>query len=176
VLDAGTGSGAIALSLAMECPTWHVLAAEVSPAAMELARENAEKYDLTQIEWLEADMTRLDFWRILPPLDLVISNPPYVSDTEWDGLPPQIRDFEPQGALVAGPEGLDVIGPLIEGAAMRTKPGGLILIEIGETQGEAVSELARLEGLTDIRVAPDLSGRPRYLIAMQRRGEDQWTS
>ena len=176
VLDAGTGSGAIALSLAMECPTWHVLAAEVSPAAMELARENAERYDLTQIQWLEADITKLDFWRLLPPLDLVISNPPYVSEAEWEGLPPEIREFEPKGALVAGPQGLDIISPLLDGASMRTKPGGLVLMEIGETQGEAVSELARQVGLTDIRVAPDLSGRPRYLIAMQRRGEDPWTS
>ena len=171
VLDAGTGSGAIALSLAMECPLWNVLAAEVSPAALELARENADRIEVGQIEWLEADITRFDFWRHLPPLDLVVSNPPYVTEAEWEDLPREIRDYEPKVALTAGPDGLDCIAPLLEGASMRLKPGGLIVVEIGETQGEAVSELARMNGFVDVRVAPDLAARPRYLIALQKRNE-----
>jgi len=170
-LDAGTGSGAIALSLAVECPQWGILAADISPAALELARENADKYDLGQIQWLEADITRLDFWHHLPPLDLVVSNPPYVTEEEWDELPREICGYEPKGALVAGPRGLDVISALLEGASMRVKPGGLIVVEIGETQGEAVTELARMNGLFDARIAPDLSARPRYLIALQKRSD-----
>ncbi|MFC1529983.1 peptide chain release factor N(5)-glutamine methyltransferase [Gemmatimonadota bacterium] len=171
VLDAGTGSGAIALSLAVECPGWRIVAAEVSQAALELARENADRYDVGQIEWLEADITRLDFWRHLPPLDLVVSNPPYVTEEEWDELPREIRDYEPKVALVAGPRGLDVISALLEGASTRVKPGGLVVIEIGDTQGDEVMELARLNGFVDARVAPDLSARPRYLIALQRRND-----
>lgn len=171
VLDAGTGSGAIALSLAMECPQWGILAADISPAALELARENADRYDVGQIQWLEADITRLDFWRHLPPLDLVASNPPYVTDAEWRDLPREIHDYEPKGALVAGPRGLDVISALLDGASMRVKPGGLIVIEIGETQEEAVTEMARMRGLVDVRVAPDFSARPRYLIALQKRND-----
>lgn len=171
VLDAGTGCGAVALSLAMECPSWSVLASEISPAALDLARENGEKYNLNNVQWIEADITKLDFWRLLPPLDLVVSNPPYVSEQEWNDLPSEIREFEPRGALDGGPDGLKVINPLIDGASMRVKPGGLIVIEIGETQGEAVMERTHLAGLVDVRIAPDLSGRPRYLIALQRRGE-----
>jgi release factor glutamine methyltransferase len=172
VLDAGTGSGAIALSLAMERPTWHILAADASPAALELARENAERYGLAQVEWMEADITNLRFWRSLPPLDMVISNPPYVAEAEWEDLPVEVRGYEPQAALLAGPEGLDVIGPLLEGASFRVKPGGSVVMEIGEQQGEAVQTLARQLGFVDVRVAPDLSARPRYLIAEQRRRSD----
>jgi len=171
VLDAGAGSGAIALSLAVECPGWRIVAAEISPAALELARENADRYDVGQVEWLEADITRLDFWRHLPPLDLVVSNPPYVTEAEWEELPREIREYEPKVALVAGPRGLDVISTILEGASMRLKPGGLIVIEIGDTQGDEVMELARINGFADVRVAPDLSARPRYLIALQRRND-----
>ena len=169
VLDAGTGSGAIALSLAMERPSWAVLAADASAAALDLARENAERYDLARIDWMEADVTNFTFWRLLPPLDLVISNPPYVAENEWDDLPAEVREYEPPRSLLAGADGLDVIRPLLEGASFRTKPGGLIVMEIGETQGEVVSEIARRCGFVDVRVAPDLSARPRYLIAEQRR-------
>jgi release factor glutamine methyltransferase len=169
-LDAGTGCGPIALSLAMECPAWSVLAMDASPAALELAQENADRYDLRNIQWFEADITKLDFWRMMPPLDLLISNPPYVKEEEWDDLDPEIREHEPRAALVAGEDGLDVIAPLLDGASMRIKPGGLLAMEIGESQGEEVMELARSVGLADIRVAPDLSGRPRYLIARQPLG------
>lgn len=170
VLDAGTGCGPIALSLAMECPAWTVLAADASPAALELARENALRYDLQQIQWLEADVTKLEFWRMLPPLDLLISNPPYVTEEEWGQLPTEIRGYEPRGALVAGREGLDVIGPLLDRVSMRLKPGGLVAMEIGERQDDVVTAMARAAMLVDIRVAPDLSGRPRYLIARQELG------
>jgi release factor glutamine methyltransferase len=169
VLDAGTGSGAIALSVAAERPSWSVLAADLSPAALDLARENAARLGLGRVQWLEADITNLVFWRSLPVLDLVIANPPYVATGEWAGLAREITEHEPTGALLAGESGLDVIAPLLEGASMRVKPGGLVVIEIGETQGEAVTGLARANGLSDVRVAPDLSARPRYLIAEQRR-------
>ena len=168
-LDAGAGSGAIALSLAHERPTWTVLGAEVSPAALELARENARRHQLERIQWIEADVTNLGFWRILPPLDLVISNPPYVAESEWNDLPMEIRNHEPQRALLAGPDGLAVVLPLLEGASMRVKPGGLVVVEISETRGGAVVEQANRVGFVDVRIAPDLSARPRYLIAEQRR-------
>ncbi len=172
VLDAGTGSGAIAISLAMECPAWTILAADASPAALELARENAARYDVTSVEWIEADLAGYGIWRHLPPLDLLISNPPYVSEAEWDRLPVEIRDYEPRAALLAGPEGLDLIIPILEGASMRVRPGGTVVMEIGERQGERVIEATRRAGFDDIRIAPDLAGRPRYLIAIQpRRGE-----
>ncbi len=167
VLDAGTGSGAIALSLAVECPAWTVLAVDASPAALELARENAARYDVSAVTWIEADVGGFGFWRHLPPLDLLISNPPYVSIAEWEELPAGIRDFEPAAALLAGPEGMDLIGPILDGASMRVKPGGHIVMEIGETQGEMVRERARRAGLGDLRIAPDLTGRPRYFIATQ---------
>jgi len=167
VLDAGTGSGAIAISLAMECPAWTILAADASPAALELARENAERYDVSGVEWIEADLSNFSVWRFLPPLDLLISNPPYVSEDEWGDLPVEISEHEPRSALLAGPEGLDLILPILDGASMRVKPGGIVVMEIGEKQGERVAEAAREAGFTDIRIAPDLAGRPRYLIATQ---------
>jgi release factor glutamine methyltransferase len=172
VLDAGTGSGAIALALAVERSSWKILAADVSGAALELAQENAERYDAYQVEWMEADITSLGFWRLLPPLDLVISNPPYVAEAEWNELPVEICNHEPPRALLAGPDGLDVIRPLLEGASMRVKPGGLVVVEIGQTQSDKVMQLASLHGFVDVRVAPDLSGHPRYLIAEQRRSSE----
>lgn len=170
VLDACTGGGAVALALAMEAPAWSILAADSSPEAMELARENHERYEMARVQWLEADVTSLGFWRMIPPLNLVVSNPPYVRTPEWDVLPREIREHEPRTALEAGPEGMDVIGPLLEGASMRVKPSGHVLVEIGATQAEQAEEAARSLGFHDVRVAPDLSGRPRYLISRQRAG------
>ncbi|MFO7769474.1 MAG: peptide chain release factor N(5)-glutamine methyltransferase [bacterium] len=170
VLDACTGGGAVALAMAMEAPRWSILAADASPAALELARENHERYEMARVQWLEADVTSFAFWRMIPPLDLVVSNPPYVRTGEWEDLPREIREHEPREALEAGPGGMDVIAPLLEGASMRVKPSGHIIVEIGETQSEPVQETARSLGFQEVRTAPDLSGRPRYLIARQRTG------
>ncbi len=170
VLDACTGSGAVALALAMEAPVWSILAADKSPGALELARENHERYEIARVQWLEADVTSLGFWRMIPPVDLVVSNPPYVRTSEWEGLPREIREHEPRGALDAGPEGMEIIAPLLEGASMRVKPGGHVIVEIGETLGGPAEEAALGLGFQDVRIAPDLSGRPRYLIARQRTG------
>lgn len=170
ILDAGTGSGAIALALAMEAPAATIVAVDISADALEVARDNQRRYPDLRVEWIQADLARPGFWRTLPVVDLVTGNPPYVARNEWEALPDQVRQWEPHLALDGGTEGLDLIAAILQGAAMRLRPGGRVLLEIGEKQAEQAVSLAHAHGFEQVRVAPDLAGRPRYLIAHQRQG------
>lgn len=161
VLDVGTGSGAIAISLALEGPSLEVTGSDVDPRALALARENVRttgaRVTLVHRSWLHG---------VEPAsLDVVVSNPPYVAASEWAHLEQMVRVFEPRVALVAGPSGLE--GPLavIEGARAGLRPGGWLLMEIGETQGERLAAAAAEQGYRDVTVERDLADRPRVLIA-----------
>jgi release factor glutamine methyltransferase len=158
-LDVGTGCGAIAATLAAELPRLKVVAVDICAGALRVAAANARRLGV-------ADRTlfaRADAYSALKSggrFDVVVSNPPYVSDGEWEALPREVRDFEPPGALRAGPDGLSVIRRLVAGAAGHLAPGGCLLCEIGETQGEAVRRLP--SGLLSFEgVAKDLGGRDR---------------
>jgi release factor glutamine methyltransferase len=148
VHDVGTGSGAIALALADERPDLTVSASDVSPDAIEVARANADRLGLG-VKFQVADG--------LPPgdYDLVVANLPYVREDEWDTLDPDVRDYEPRGALVSGADGLDAIRALVG----QAPSGTLLALEHAPDQGAGVREL-----LTDARTEPDLAGRDRVTI------------
>lgn len=161
LVDVGTGSGAIALALKHAFPTAPVYATDLSGAALDLARDNAAGNGL-DVTFLEGDLLEP-----LPPslrgrVEMVVSNPPYLSAAEWEALPDEIRLHEPRPALVAGPEGTEMLARLVAQAYWWLGVGGWLLCEIGETQRTAVLDLC---GAYESEVRPDLTGRPRFLVA-----------
>jgi len=159
-LDVGTGSGAIAVTLAAEVPAARVVATDISPGALRKARENGERHGVAaRVHPVCCDMlSALKCWGRFV---VVVSNPPYVAEGEWPLLPPAVRDHEPPGALLAGRDGLSVLRPLVAGAAGILSPGGELWCEIGASQGEAASSLP-CGSLRLLGVFPDLAGRERY--------------
>lgn len=162
--DVGTGSGAIALALATEGSFERVVATDVEPGALETARANhAAAAPEAAVEFRLGDG--------LAPLagerfDVLVSNPPYIGTVESRSLDVEVRDWEPATALFAGEDGLDVIRRIVAGAHEVLRPGGLLALEIGQGQGEAVSELVRAaSGFGDPRVEKDLAGRDRMVLA-----------
>ena len=159
ILDVGTGSGAIAVALAHSLPGSHVTAVDISPAALEVARRNAERHGvLERMMFVESDLLAVvdgvDF-------DLVVSNPPYVAD--GDVLEPQVFQFEPHSALYAGPTGLEVYERLIPQACKVLKPDGWLILEIGFGQQAPVHAL--LSGWRVVDFVSDLQGIPRVVCA-----------
>lgn len=165
-LDIGVGSGAIAIALLDEGIAGRVIGLDVSEDALELARENARR---ANVENLELRACPPDIWSALAPgeaFDLIISNPPYVTTEEWADLEPAVRDHEPRVALDGGEDGLDLIRTVVSGVAGRLRDGGALFIEIGMSQGSAVLGLLEAEALlSDARIGTDLAGRPRFASA-----------
>jgi release factor glutamine methyltransferase len=166
-LDVGTGTGAIALSLALEGPFRWVVATDRSPDALALARENRGAVDLpsgAEVEFREGSL--FDPLAAGDRFDAIVSNPPYIADAEWEGLQPEVRDWEPRLALTSGAQGLELLEALVAGAPDRLRPGGLLALEIGAGQGRVVEELLRRDGrYQGIRVTKDLSGLDRIVTA-----------
>ncbi|MDD5264961.1 MAG: peptide chain release factor N(5)-glutamine methyltransferase [Candidatus Bipolaricaulis sp.] len=161
-LDLGTGSGVIAVCLARYLPRASVTAADVSAAAIDLARANATLNDVAdRIEFVESDWFRSVSGRF----DLVVSNPPYVASDAILGLAVEVRDHEPRVALDGGGDGTQAISSILAGVGDHLVPGGRVLLEIGDGQGEAVSREMTAAGLTDVRIDRDLSGRERFASA-----------
>jgi release factor glutamine methyltransferase len=161
LVDVGTGSGALALALKAAFPTAPVYGTDLSPAALELAEENAAAGGL-EVTFLEGDLLDPLPERLRGRVEMVVSNPPYLSAAEWEALPDEIRLHEPREALVAGPEGTEVLARLAAEAYWWLGMGGWLICEIGESQGEAVLELF---GAYEREVRADLAGRPRFLVA-----------
>jgi release factor glutamine methyltransferase len=159
-LDLGTGSGAIALALASERPRLEITATDVSPAALDLARANAEALGLAgRVRWLEGSL----FEPVAEErFDLVVSNPPYVAESQRAALAPELA-HEPELALFAGPDGLAVLRPLVAGVCARLAPGGAVALEISPEQADPVTGWCRGAGLLEVSVRRDLSGRPRVV-------------
>jgi release factor glutamine methyltransferase len=160
VVDVGTGTGAIALAVKDERPDAQVTAIDLSPEATRLARENAARLGL-EVEVLDGDLFAPLGGDLCGRVDLVIANPPYVEPDEVAGLPPEVR-ADPPLALVGGPAGYH---RLFEGAVAWLRPGGSVVVEIGETQGSAVTAAATAAGLAGAEVLPDLTGRDRVVAA-----------
>jgi release factor glutamine methyltransferase len=161
IIDVGTGSGAIALALASELPTAEICATDVSLDAMEVARANAARHNLSsRIEFCIADL--------LPgspaaAFDFVVSNPPYVGESEEDSVQLEVRKFEPRNAVFAGPTGLEVIERMIPQAHEALRPGGWLVFEISGTIAERVRHL--LSDWNEVEIRNDLQGIPRVAIA-----------
>jgi release factor glutamine methyltransferase len=156
VLDVGTGSGAIALAIAHERQGVRVTGIDNSPDAIDLARENAGLNGL-DVEFMIADLI------VGGPYDLIVSNPPYVRDSELAGLAPEISLYEPREALLAGPDGLDVIRDLVPAAAGALVRGGMLAVEVGQGQSRAVEALFERAGLRAVETDRDLAGIPRVV-------------
>jgi release factor glutamine methyltransferase len=168
VLDLGTGSGCIALSIAHEYPRADVVATDASEDALQVARANAEALGLRVTflrgEWLEALATDERF-------DVIVANPPYISPREADALPRDVHDFEPHAALFAGDDGLSDLREIVDQAPRHLRAGGLLALELDETRAAEVA--AWFDGARDWRGAelrPDLAGRPRMLLATREHG------
>lgn len=172
VVDIGTGTGAIALSLAAEGTFARVVATDVSAEALSLARENAARCGLdSRVEFRCGSL--FGALRAEERFAAIVSNPPYVAERDRPSLAPEVREHEPALALFGGADGLAVLKDLIAGAAGYLEPGGLLAVEIGMDQGEAVLALARQGGAwRDARIATDLTGRPRFLLAERRETDD----
>jgi release factor glutamine methyltransferase len=166
VVDLGTGSGAIALAVADErWPRVRVVGTDASASALALARANLAGLGR---RGTGVELHQGDWWAALPgelkrTIDVVVANPPYVAAS--DPLPAEVADWEPVGALVAGPSGLEALAVVVGGAPAWLRPGGVLVCEIGETQGGAVRRLAGAAGLVDVEVRPDPTGSDRILVA-----------
>lgn len=160
VLDLGTGSGCILLTLLAERPLSQGIGADLSPQALAVARQNAEtiapRARLVLSDWCQA---------VEGHFDLITSNPPYIAASEMPHLAPEVRDFEPQMALTPGGDGLDAYRAIAREAPARLLPGGRLIVEIGPTQGRAVADLFRQAGLRSVEIRPDLDGRDRVVLA-----------
>ena len=165
VWDVGTGTGAVALSLAMEGSCTRVVATDLSPEALSVAADNVERHGLS-------GLVELREGSLFEPLekgevfDVIVSNPPYVAKGEKGELQPEIRDWEPPEALFAGEDGMDVIRQLVAGASDHLLAGGLLALECGLGQAERVAtDVIATGAFAAIRIRPDLTGRPRFVMA-----------
>ena len=170
LLELGTGSGVIATSLAVHQPEWKIIATDISEPALAVARKNAETHACTaQIKFLSGDLfdpieaidtdeeTRFDW---------IVCNPPYIKNTERDTLSPDVRDYEPEVALFAGDDGLAVIRRLIVEAPRYLAPGGKLILEIGETQGDNVRVLLDAESAyCTYELLKDYAEKERVVLA-----------
>jgi release factor glutamine methyltransferase len=164
VVDVGTGCGAIALSVAAEVPEARIFATEVLGAARGWALRNFARTGL-RCTLLPGSLLRALHPALGGGVDIVVSNPPYVSEEEWETLEPEVRRYEPKEAVVGGETGLEVILELLEQVRMWLAPGGWLVIEIAESQGERVARLLGILGYRDVEVTKDLAGRDRVVEA-----------
>jgi release factor glutamine methyltransferase len=163
IVDVGTGSSCIALALAKEFPQAEIHATDISPAALEIARTNAARHQFEhRVHFHEADLLQG-----LNPgtFDFVVSNPPYVGESEEDQVQLEVRQFEPGTAVFAGPTGLEVIESLIPQARAALKPGGWLVMEISGTIADGVKRLLR--GWQQVQITNDLQGIPRVAAAQK---------
>jgi release factor glutamine methyltransferase len=169
-LDVGTGSGAVALSLLHEGAFRRVVATDVSSGALDVASANAKRLGHGE---------RVEFRRgsVLEPVrpgerfDVIVSNPPYVAEEEFDSLEPEVREWEPREALVAVDGGRAILDALVDGAGDVLGPGGLLALEVGWTQASGVAERIRgLSGFEGPEVLRDLQGRERIVLARRMDG------
>lgn len=160
LLDMGTGTGAILISLLAERPTASGLGTDISAAALEVARRNAARIGV------RADFVVSDWYHgIEGRFDLIVSNPPYIALAEMEDLSPEVRDWEPWGALTDHGDGLAAYRLIAQGAGAHLLPGGRIAVEIGHEQGPAVAQIFQDAGFSQVEVRRDLGRRDRVILA-----------
>jgi release factor glutamine methyltransferase len=176
IIDLGTGSGAIAIALAVLFPDAAILATDQSGDALALAEENAQRCGVRpRIEFLQGN-----WWEAVPGdqvFDLIVSNPPYLTEEEMATAEPEVAANEPTAALVSGKDGLDDLRRILAETSRYLAPGGSLALETGIAQHEALQDLCRASGLTAESIR-DLSGRPRFCFAQNRedQAEPEWHS
>ena len=165
IIEIGTGSGCVAVALAKELPAARLVATDISRRALRVAETNAARHGAGNIRFAAGSFfSALRGLELEGLADLIISNPPYVSEKEWDGLAPEVRDHEPRRALVSGPTGLEAIRRLALDGPRFLKPGGTLLLEFGAGQRNAVRRIFA-SPWTRREIARDLAGLPRVLSA-----------
>ena len=169
IVDVGTGSGAIVVTLAKRLPQAEFVATDISPEAIAVAADNAKRHGVAdRIEFVECDL--LGDPRAAGPWDVIVSNPPYVREDEFDALPRDVRLHEPRTALVSGPTGVEVIGRLAAAAAEKLVPGGWLLVEVGPSTAAAAEEVVAAQASLSLEpTLKDLAGLPR-IVQARRRG------
>jgi release factor glutamine methyltransferase len=173
VLDFGTGSGCLAIALAAKCPNAKIIALDISPEALEIAKQNASKNNVAdRIEFLQGDSLESLVGRVTPcappgspAFDLLISNPPYIPTAEIATLDPEVRDYDPRGALDGGIDGLDFYRRLASEARPFLKPAGKIMLEFGDGQAQPIREIFTTENWIVEAIRADYNQRQRILIA-----------
>lgn len=165
VADVGTGSGAIAVAISIHLPNGEVIATDISPEALAVAKGNVEEHGVSDsVRLLESNL--LDAVEPGYRFDILCSNPPYVSESEYAALDPGVRDYEPRGALVAGPTGTEVIEQLLALAPERLESRGYLIVELSPMIAERSLQLAKSNPeLTESRLVKDLDGHHRILVA-----------
>lgn len=168
LVDIGTGSGCIALSLAKELPETRIIATDISNKALETALLNAKSFGLKKIEFYRGNLLApLKKLKLENNCDVLLSNPPYVSEEEWQGLSVQITQHEPKEALVSGQTGLECIEELIHHSPQYLKTGGFLIFEFGAEQKEKIlSQFG--QKWTDVHIYNDLYGIPRVVVAKKK--------
>ena len=162
VLELGTGSGAIAVTLACEWKEVHVTATDISENALSLAKINAEKFNVqNKIHFLTSDW----FENVKGAYDLIISNPPYIGLTEQDEISAEVVKYDPEIALFAGRDGLDAYKKIIPNLPKFLNPDGLVVLETGASQGIKVKNMMNAAGFIDAKTVKDLSGKDRLVAA-----------
>ena len=162
VLELGTGSGVIAISLACEWKKVHVLATDISEAALFVAQKNARNFDVEdRINFLKSDW----FEAIEGRFDLIISNPPYIGLSEINEISKEVLNYEPDLALFAGSDGLKAYERIIPQLTKFLNPGGSVVLEIGVSQSNSVKNLMNSSGLSEVKTLKDLDGKDRMVTA-----------
>ena len=163
VADMGTGCGCLALAVKHRRPDMRVVAVDIQPEALDLARHNADRLGL-EIEFFLGDLLSPLDVRLRGAVDVIVSNPPYVAESEWEGLPAEVRDFEPKVALAGGEDGLLFYRRLAAEAGPWLAPDGMLMAEIGETQGAEIISIFEATGW-EADISQDLTDRDRFLTA-----------
>ena len=162
VCDLCTGSGAIALALAAELPAVRIYGVDISPLALTYARKNRELLKLEHVEFCLGDL-----FAGLPadagPFAVITANPPYVSEAEYAALDPSVKNYEPELALVSGPDGLDLLRRIAGESPDRLLPGGALICEIGCDQGPVAADIFTAVGFTEVEILQDYAGRDRFV-------------
>jgi len=169
ILDVGTGSGNIAISLGKELPSAKIIATDISKRALRLAAVNARLNQVNNVRFILSDLFKT-FEESQPTFDLIVSNPPYVARADWQILDRPVRDFEPKKALLAGQDGLNFIRRLVKKAGQFLQPAGFLVMEIGAGQARKVVELLET-GWSQIEIINDYSGLPRVVSARKKSAQ-----
>lgn len=163
IADLGTGSGALALALAARLPGARIMGTDASADAVAVSRLNAQKLKLAADFRLGRDLAPLGG----ESFDAIVANPPYIAEKEHPSLMPEVRDWEPRLALVAGPEGTEVLARWIAEAPARLKPGGWLAVEMGFGQADRVAKFFQSSRFEDITTTPDFAGIPRFVSGVR---------
>lgn len=168
IIDLGTGSGCIAITLARELPTAQITALDISPEALDIAQHNAAALGVSErVRFLQVDMCDADSWRELPQFDCVVSNPPYVLDKERAELQPEVRDFEPAKALFVEGDGLQFYRAIITFCERHLKNGGWVACEMASQRSAAIAQLFHTSSFTSVEIIRDYSGFDRHVIGQK---------